>query len=146
MPPSAGEATIESLLPLVSNPQRPSFGQGLTPRAATPSFLSAGRPRDRRGRIGSSGAVSVLGIVGGWATMPARTDQQEEDDEGGETPRIGGIEKGPTRSYPQRGGGWGLGAGNEEVVRPVEEDDDDEALDWDQAQVSERYLAEATIR
>ncbi|KAJ8590391.1 HbrB-domain-containing protein [Rhizopogon salebrosus TDB-379] len=134
--PSAGEAAIESLLRLVSNPQRLSYGQGLAPRAATPSFLSAGRPRDRRGRIGSCGAVSVLGIVGGWATMPVRTDEQEEDDEGGETPRIGGLDKGLTRSYHQRGGGWGLGAGNEEVVRPGEEDDDDEALDWDQAQAA----------
>jgi len=74
----------------------------------------------------------VLGIVGGWAKMPARTDEQDEDDEGGETPKIGGIEKGS--AYHQRGGGWGLGAGNEEVVKPVEEDDDDEALDWDQVQ------------
>ncbi|KAG0708340.1 HbrB-like-domain-containing protein [Suillus ampliporus] len=139
--PSAGEAAIESLLRLVSNPQRLSHGLGLAPRAATPSFLSAGRPRDRRGRIGSSGAVSVLGIVGGWATMPTRTDEREEDDEGGETPRIGGIDKGLTRPYHQRGGGWGLGAGNEDVIRPVEEDDDDEALDWDQAQaVVERMV------
>ncbi|OJA12988.1 hypothetical protein AZE42_06532 [Rhizopogon vesiculosus] len=139
--PSAGEAAIESLLRLVSNPHRLSYGQGLTHRAATPSFLSAGRPRDRRGRIGSCGAVSVLGIVGGWATMPTRTDEQDEDDEGGETPRIGGIEKGPTRSSHQHGGGWGLGAGNEEVVRPVEEDDDDDALDWNQVQaVVERMV------
>lgn len=141
--PSAGELAIQSLLRLVSNQQRLSYGQGLTPRAATPSFLSAGRPRDRRGRIGSCGAVNVLGIVGGWATVPARTDEQDEDDEGGETPRIGGIEKG--RAYHQRGGGWGLGAGNEEVVRPVEEDDDDEALDWDQVQVSESYLVRTII-
>lgn len=130
--PSAGEAAIESLLRLVSNSQRLSHGHGLAPRAATPSFLSAGRPRDRRGRIGSSGAVSVLGIVGGWATMPA-TDEREEEEEGGETPKIGGIDKGLTK-YHQRGGGWGLGAGNEDIIRPVEEDDDDEALDWDQAQ------------
>lgn len=87
----------------------------------------------------------MLGIVGGWATMPVRTDEQEEDDEGGETPRIGGLDKGLTRSYHQRGGGWGLGAGNEEVVRPGEEDDDDEALDWDQAQVSENYQAQAIV-
>lgn len=131
--PSAGEAAIESLLRLVSNSQRLSHGHGLAPRAATPSFLSAGRPRDRRGRIGSSGAVSVLGIVGGWATMPA-TDEREEEEEGGETPKIGGIDKGLPKPYHQRGGGWGLGAGNEDIIRPVEEDDDDEALDWDQAQ------------
>lgn len=141
--PSAGEAAIESLLRLVSNPQRLSHGYGLAPRAATPSFLSAGRPRDRRGRIGSSGAASVLGIVGGWATMPAQTDEQEEE-EGGETPKIGGIDKGLTKPYHQRGGGWGLGAGNEDIIRPIEEDDDDEALDWDQAQVSGSYPAEGT--
>lgn len=134
--PSAGEAAIESLLRLVSNPQRLSHGHGLAPRAATPSFLSAGRPRDRRGRIGSSGAASVLGIVGGWATMPAPTDEREEEEEGGETPKIGGIDKGLAKPYHQRGGGWGLGAGNEDIIRPVEEDDDDEALDWDQAQAA----------
>ncbi|KAG1878242.1 HbrB-like-domain-containing protein [Suillus subluteus] len=139
--PSAGEAAIESLLRLVSNPQRLSHGHGLAPRAATPSFLSAGRPRDRRGRIGSSGAASVLGIVGGWATMPALTDEREEEEEGGETPKIGGIDKGLAKPYHQRGGGWGLGAGNEDIIRPVEEDDDDEALDWDQAQaVVERMV------
>ncbi|KAG2342517.1 HbrB-domain-containing protein, partial [Suillus weaverae] len=137
--PSAGEAAIESLLRLVSNPQR--LSHGLAPRAATPSFLSAGRPRDRRGRIGSSGAASVLGIVGGWAAMPARPDEREEEEEGGETPKIGGIDKGLTKPYHQRGGGWGLGAGNEDIIRPVEEDDDDEALDWDQAQaVVERMV------
>ncbi|KAG1812422.1 HbrB-like-domain-containing protein [Suillus subaureus] len=134
--PSAGEAAIESLLRLVSNPQRLSHGHGLAPRAATPSFLSAGRPRDRRGRIGSSGAASVLGIVGGWATMPVPTDEREEEEEGGETPKIGGIDKGLAKPYHQRGGGWGLGAGNEDIIRPVEEDDDDEALDWDQAQAA----------
>lgn len=133
--PSAGEAAIESLLRLVSNPQRLSHGYCLAPRAATPSFLSAGRPRDRRGRIGSSGAASVLGIVGGWATIPVQTDErEEEEEEGGETPKIGGIDKGLAKPYHQRGGGWGLGAGNEDIIRPVEEDDDDEALDWDQAQ------------
>ncbi|KAG1799785.1 HbrB-like-domain-containing protein [Suillus plorans] len=132
--PSAGEAAIESLLRLVSN-QRVSHGHGLAPRAATPSFLSAGRPRDRRGRIGSSGAASVLGIVGGWAAMPTQTDErEEEEEEGGETPKIGGIDKGLTKPYHQRGGGWGLGAGNEDIIRPVEEDDDDDALDWAQAQ------------
>lgn len=31
-------------------------------------------------------------------------------------------------------GGWGLGLGREE--KPTEEDDEDETLDWDQAQVS----------
>ncbi|KAG1810808.1 HbrB-like-domain-containing protein [Suillus variegatus] len=142
--PSAGEAAIESLLRLVSN-QRVSHGHGhgLAPRAATPSFLSAGRPRDRRGRIGSSGAASVLGIVGGWAAMPTQTDEREEEEEGGETPKIGGIDKGLTKPYHQRGGGWGLGAGNEDIIRPVEEDDDDDALDWAQAQVSGSYPAEA---
>ena len=86
-----------------------------------------------------------MGIVGGWAAMPVRTDEQEEDEEGGETPRIGGIEKGTIRPYLQRGGGWGLGAGNEEAVRPVEEDDDDEALDLDEAQVSGSYITEAIV-
>ncbi|KAG1746101.1 HbrB-like-domain-containing protein [Suillus lakei] len=100
--PSAGEAAIESLLRLVSNPQRLSHGHGLTPRAATPSFLSAGRPRDRRGRIGS----------------------YEREEEGEE-------EEGRTTSV---GVGGVLELGTRTVIRPLEEDDDDEALDWDQAQ------------
>lgn len=32
-------------------------------------------------------------------------------------------------------GGWGLGAGHEDVGKAAEEDEEDEPLDWDQAQV-----------
>ena len=32
-------------------------------------------------------------------------------------------------------GGWGLGAGHEDIDRPAEEEEEDEPLDWDQAQV-----------
>lgn len=32
-------------------------------------------------------------------------------------------------------GGWGLGGGNEDSGKTVEEEDEDETLDWDQAQV-----------
>jgi hypothetical protein len=33
-------------------------------------------------------------------------------------------------------GGWGLGGGLEDGAKTVEEDDEDDPLDWDQAQVS----------
>jgi hypothetical protein len=32
-------------------------------------------------------------------------------------------------------GGWGLGAGHEDIGKAVEEEEEDEPLDWDQAQV-----------
>lgn len=32
-------------------------------------------------------------------------------------------------------GGWGLGAGHEDIVKMADEEEDDEHLDWDQAQV-----------
>jgi hypothetical protein len=32
-------------------------------------------------------------------------------------------------------GGWGLGAGHEDIGKPAEEEEEDEPLDWDQAQV-----------
>lgn len=38
-------------------------------------------------------------------------------------------------------GGWGLGAGHEDTARTAEEEEEDEPLDWDQAQaVVERMV------
>lgn len=32
-------------------------------------------------------------------------------------------------------GGWGLGAGHEDIIKTADEEEEDEPLDWDQAQV-----------
>ncbi|KAL6308180.1 HbrB-like-domain-containing protein [Sparassis latifolia] len=71
-PPSAGEAAVQHLLRAVRAPlphlQRASAGTG------APSFVADGLPRDRRGRIAQK------------YDYPA-----DVDEEGGETPRIGGV-------------------------------------------------------
>ncbi|KAH7915188.1 HbrB-like-domain-containing protein [Hygrophoropsis aurantiaca] len=164
MQPSAGESAIADLLRLISNPQQPTkrsqlFGQGLAMRPSTPSFLSAGLPRDRRGRIGQRGLA--MGTMIGWIVHPPppppdpvdddALTAERDDNDGGETPRIGGMEPryrdtiGPLRpgleQHRVSTGGWGLGAGNENNGRGREEDDEDEVLDWDQAQaVVERMV------
>ena len=43
---------------------------------------------------------------------------------------------GPRASF----GGWGLGEGHEENCKAVEEDDEDETLNWDEAQVCQHVL------
>ena len=66
----------------------------------------------------------------------------ESDTEGVEAPRIGGMERDkdiplalqPMIEHHRRAStcGWGLGAGKEERQG---KDDDNETMDWDQAQV-----------
>ncbi|KIK79559.1 hypothetical protein PAXRUDRAFT_16276 [Paxillus rubicundulus Ve08.2h10] len=161
--PSAGEAAIADLLRLLSQAQqharanhapRQPLARGLTVRAATPSFLSAGIPRDRRGRIGGHDVKRMILSAGGWpVSVPAtrRRDTPADDvdadaedeggDEGGETPRLGMIDscerremwslRAPLEHHHRAStGGWGLGAGNEEKQRE-EEEDDDETPGWD---------------
>lgn len=162
--PSAGEAAIADLLQLFSQSQhharahtphhvrRQSYTRGLMARAATPSFLSAGIPRDRRGRIGGHDVKRMILSAGGWpvsippvgsGNMPtddADADAEDGDvNEGNETPRVGAMEYRDRRApfvRPEQQhantGGWGLGAGNEEKE---DDDDDDETMNWDQAQV-----------
>ncbi|KIJ67540.1 hypothetical protein HYDPIDRAFT_149211 [Hydnomerulius pinastri MD-312] len=171
MQPTAGEAAITDLLHLFSQAQhhtrahtpqrtqRQSFARGLTIRAATPTFLSAGPPRDRRGRIGGQDVKRMILSAGGWpvAVPPARSrsvpvddadadSEGEGENDGGETPRLGTMDTRERREVPSSlrasmehhhrasTGGWGLGAGNEEKQRE-DDDDDDEAMNWDQAQV-----------
>ena len=163
--PNAGEAAIADLLRLFSQAQhhtrahtpqhapRQSYTRGLSVRASTPSFLTAGIPRDRRGRIGGHDVKRMILNAGGWPVgMPAGSgnvpvddeDADAEDeggDEGNETPRVGAMEYRDRRGVPSarsaqqhaNTGGWGLGAGNEERE---DDDDDDETMNWDQAQVS----------
>ncbi|KAH7923922.1 HbrB-domain-containing protein [Leucogyrophana mollusca] len=164
--PSAGESAIADLLRLISHPQQSGaqshiFGQGIAMRPSTPSFLSAGLPRDRRGRIGQRGLPigKMIAHAGGWIirdSPPASVDDsaldvERDDNDGGETPRIGGMEPRyrdsvePLRpgleQHRASTGGWGLGAGNEGNGHARDEDDEDEALDWDQAQaVVERMV------
>ncbi|KAH7888456.1 HbrB-like-domain-containing protein [Phlebopus sp. FC_14] len=178
--PDAGEAAIADLLRLFSQAQRHAHSQtplhaqrlpmsnSVTVRTATPSFLSAGIPRDRRGRIGGQGVKTMMLSAGGWPVQMsagrgrsppadgADADAEDEvDNEGGETPRIGameprGRERGgeipsslrPPLEHQHRAstGGWGLGAGNEEKQKE-DDDDDDETMNWDQAQaVVERMV------
>ncbi|KAH9928056.1 HbrB-like-domain-containing protein [Amylocystis lapponica] len=135
--PTAGEAAVEQLLRTVRAPhtvgQRP-----LARQHGAPSFLSAGLPRDRRGRIAQK---HERGGSKGIA--------EEPEGEGEETPRLGGAVVGfaererekefleslrspdPESTTRASMGGWGLGGGYEE--RRTEEEDED--MDWDQAQV-----------
>lgn len=122
--------------------------------ARQPSFFSGAAPRDRRGRIArKSGLYSTSNAK----SPTARWDQSSDGNED-ETPRNarfgadrdrekefleslrspgldaeeeGGVER-PT-------GGWGLGRGREH--QGGEDDDEEENLDWEQAQdVVERMV------
>ncbi|KII92235.1 hypothetical protein PLICRDRAFT_50655 [Plicaturopsis crispa FD-325 SS-3] len=162
--PSSGEMAVSDLLHVLRHPPRESQhpnqanlkrSMALSP---TPSFLSGGLPRDRRGRIAQK--------AGSW--MPAEgfgLDGAQEDEDGhvedeytprsGQAERLADAERERERMFLEglrspdiegpghrvSVGGWGLGAGNEDVGRAPEEDDDDDALDWDQAQaVVERMV------
>ncbi|KDR75396.1 hypothetical protein GALMADRAFT_249446 [Galerina marginata CBS 339.88] len=158
--PTAGEAAIKDLLRLVSHPRPQSDSKnqkfknypGFQTR--TPTFLSGGLPRDRRGRVAHKGKnpPELVGL---------QTPGVEEDLYGEETPRLGtasyavDIEREREREFLEAlrspdlepsgtrasSGGWGLGAGNVENGKLAEEDEEDEPLDWDQAQaVVERMV------
>jgi hypothetical protein len=84
--PTPGEAAITDLLLLVRSPHPLSINRNqaftLKPSGAhsrTPSFLSGGKPRDRRGRIGKRH---------GGALSPSQLHFSEEDF-GDDTPRVG---------------------------------------------------------
>ena len=145
-PPSPGEEAIHALLRVIRTPLVHTTSSGRNRRyhfgsTGAPSFLSAGLPRDRRGRIAQK--------TGSELVHPELFDV----DEGGETPKIGtnfaaesARQKGwevleSLRSPDPEGGsttvsasmgGWGLGVGAEE--RKSEDDDDEDNMDWDQAQ------------
>ncbi|TFK75319.1 HbrB-domain-containing protein [Pluteus cervinus] len=137
--PTAGEAAISDLLRVVRAPPGTSHPKGPTaPLTRAPTFLSGARPRDRRGRIAQKNKNVVL--VSG----------EESEGFGDETPRNSGLMTDVERERElldalkspdidnsnQRVsvGGWGLGIGREELGKGYEEDDDE--VDWDQAQVS----------
>lgn len=150
--PTAGEAAISDLLRVVRNPRANTDprSQPYNPvpgsQTRTPSFLSGGLPRDRRGRIAQK--------------QSGKGPPQEEDKFGDETPRVGpsyvaDVEREREREFLEAlrspdlvssttrasVGGWGLGAGHEDAPKTAEEEDEDEPLDWDQAQeVVERMV------
>jgi hypothetical protein len=169
--PTAGEAAINDLLRVVRNPRANTDprSQPYNPvpgsQTRTPSFLSGGLPRDRRGRIAQK--------------QSGKGPPQEEDKFGDETRRVGptsyvaDVERAREREFLEAlryvevasrfgkkiiilhfrspdlvsstarasVGGWGLGAGHEDAPKTAEEEEDDEPLDWDQAQeVVERMV------
>ncbi|KAJ3518142.1 hypothetical protein NLJ89_g65 [Agrocybe chaxingu] len=152
--PTAGEAAIRDLLRLVRSPRpqadpNTKFKNSPAFQTRTPTFLSGGLPRDRRGRVAGKGKniPELRGLA-----------QGEEEQFGDDTPRLGPSSyiveaererereflealRSPDIEPPTRegSGGWGLGAGHEENNKAEEEEDD--ALDWDQAQaVVERMV------
>ncbi|OBZ66068.1 Target of rapamycin complex 2 subunit bit61 [Grifola frondosa] len=121
-----------------------------------PSFLSAGLPRDRRGRIAQKERVGTPSVVRRVRSEGAEgrplSNGSAENEADLETPRVTFADPGRERDKelleslrspdPETTrmsfGGWGLGAGREED-HVVEEEE--EAMDWDHAQaVVERMV------
>ncbi|RPD54187.1 HbrB-domain-containing protein [Lentinus tigrinus ALCF2SS1-6] len=145
--PTAGEAAITRLLRALHAPLATIAPRHMRSTAA-PSFLSAGLPRDRRGRIAQKADLSV---GAGTGAGEGETD----------TPRVGvtfadpGRERDkelleslrspdPESSTRMSMGGWGLGGGKEEEHSA--EDEDDENMDWDQAQEMVEQLVGLGLR
>ncbi|EIN11413.1 HbrB-domain-containing protein [Punctularia strigosozonata HHB-11173 SS5] len=159
--PGPGEEAVSNLLKLVMHPpssasstsplsSHPSFSYSYSKRASrAPSFLSSGKPRDRRGRVASkphSLKVASLDIAG-------------EEGDGEETPRGFVLSsdgeksrrellealRSPTSAEPDSAphnrasfGGWGLPAGEEDGEKKDDEEEYGEtigeSMDWDAAQ------------
>lgn len=166
--PTAGEAAVIDLLRLLSNPQAPAQAfknsRRLNPLSRAPSFLSGGVPRDRRGRIAQKSNGSDLQQLNYFTTMED-FDGEYDERPGDETPRnihtnyMVGVEREREREFLESlrspdpevldtqasFGGWGLGAGQEDIGKMGEEEED-EPLDWDQAQaVVERMVGMTNI-
>ncbi|KAF9007987.1 HbrB-like-domain-containing protein [Cyathus striatus] len=153
-----GEAAITDLLRVVRNPRPQYDTRGLPYRNSpllqtrTPSFLSEGVPRDRRGRIAHKQKGKMPPELVGLGYMAG----DDDDTPGNETPRLGlssymaEIEREKEREFLEAlrsvlspdpatstarasVGGWGLGEGHEPKV--VDDEEEDEPLTWDQAQV-----------
>ncbi|KAI0958325.1 hypothetical protein AcV7_004176 [Taiwanofungus camphoratus] len=163
--PSAGEAAVQYLLRAVRAPL-PQLSRNRELSTGAPSFLSAGAPRDRRGRIAQKHDLYGRRSSSGIRDRIMVTDDEdgegqdvEEGLDGGETPRMGvgfadprerdkefleSLRSPNPDSARVSMGGWGLGAGSEE--KRTEEEDEDEKLDWDQAQaLVERMVVVAGV-
>ncbi|KAJ7502771.1 HbrB-like-domain-containing protein [Mycena galericulata] len=130
--PSACEAAVADLLRVLRSP-RSQFDAKATstpispPRA--PSFLSGGLPRDRRGRIAQK-SLTLAGIK--------VTEDGDDDIFGDETPRVA---QGLADREREARGGWGLGPGGGTLDSAKPEEEEDEPLNWDEAQaVVERMV------
>lgn len=151
--PTAGEAAVQLLLRAVCVPLAQT-GHGARRSSGAPSFLSAGQPRDRRGRIAQKHERRSSG---------ARRESIDEEDEGsdgaGNPPRarfavlddeirqqkdfLDSLRSPGPEATPTTGG-WGLGVTGE---GKAQEDDDDDTMDWDQAQaVVERMVGMNTLQ
>lgn len=96
-PPPPGEEAVQLLLramrtPLVQiSPDNKHYGAA----TGAPSFLSAGVPRDRRGRIARKPAAAAAGARAGGTDVDALRD--EDAVRGEDTPRLGGGFAEPVR-------------------------------------------------
>ncbi|RDX47128.1 HbrB-domain-containing protein, partial [Lentinus brumalis] len=132
--PTAGEAAITRLLralhaPLATIAPRHTR---MTAASGAPSFLSAGLPRDRRGRIAQKADLGTGAGREGETDTPRggvsfADPGRERDKELLESLRS----PDPENSTRMSMGGWGLGVGKEEHSA---EEEDEENMDWDQAQ------------
>ncbi|KAF8070291.1 HbrB-like-domain-containing protein [Lyophyllum atratum] len=160
--PTAGEQAITDLLRIVRSP-RPQYDARtqalkklgpMSPLSRAPSFLSGALPRDRRGRIAhkQNGKVPHLSGLG--------LDVGEDEKFGNEKPRVGAVahmadlEREREREFLEAlrspdldttatrasVGGWGLGAGHEDVSKTAEEEEEEELLDWNQAQAIVEHM------
>ncbi|KAF9529288.1 HbrB-like-domain-containing protein [Crepidotus variabilis] len=150
--PTAGEAAIRDLLRLVRNPRPQADFRNTkfkSPFTRTPTFLSGGLPRDRRGRVAGKGkSIPEFGVT-----------RLEDEMFGEDTPRMGPpasyvieIERERERELLEalrspdvdpaaeaNAGGWGLDVGNEDPNRTGEVSEyEDEPSDWEQAQANPR--------
>ncbi|KAI0082036.1 HbrB-domain-containing protein [Panus rudis PR-1116 ss-1] len=142
-PPTPGEKAIQQLLHAMRTPLT-----HLTPNMynryskGAPSFLSAGPPRDRRGRIDMKEAAKVVRL--------------DDDEDGEDTPRVFGFDqsgkdrgrefldslKSPDPESATSTSGWGLGISGLEAKRAEDTpEEEEEPMNWDQAQaVVERMV------
>ncbi|KAI0373563.1 HbrB-domain-containing protein [Pilatotrama ljubarskyi] len=170
--PTAGEAAIARLLRAMHAPIV-TLGARAHARPTTtgaPSFLSAGLPRDRRGRIAQK---AERGAVGGeqdgrgrwYGSVREESEVYEDDEERSgwygyegevDTPRVGVAFADPGRERDKelleslrspdpesttKMSMGGWGLGVGREEQYAEEDEDEENLDWDQAQaVVERMV------
>jgi hypothetical protein len=153
--PTQGETAVADLLRIVRAPRFADTRLAQTALRETGqlgrgrSFLADSLPRDRRGRVAQKQRATL-------AAPKRQLEMPEEDESGEDTPRIpmGGLAdlerereramleslRSPepdTATTARASGGWGLGGGHEENGKVTEED---EELNWDQAQVGLLFL------
>lgn len=136
-PPPPGEEAVQLLLRAIRTPlvQISPDNKHYFGATGAPSFLSAGVPRDRRGRIARKPDHALT------IDLPP-----DEDPHGEDTPRLGAAftDQGrelleslkspdPESAHRASMGGWGLGLGGEN--KGCEDDDRDEDPNLDQVQV-----------